>query len=126
VLLAEEDRGELVGGSPGPGRILGIGLPVMPGAIPPGCELQRRRGRGIQLRIRRGKQDRICRVAPVRQVKPNAITAGQTGGRDRGRRDDLIGKELPSQQVGTVTDPEEDPFQDFATLIGGPTLKAVE
>src|SRR5215472_4639913 len=43
VLLAEEDRGELVGGSAGSGCILGIDPPVVPGAIPPGGELQRRR-----------------------------------------------------------------------------------
>jgi hypothetical protein len=55
----------------------------------------------------------------IGQVLPDAFAAGQAGRGDCGCRDDLIGEELPSQQVGTVHDPEEDPFQGFAALAGG-------
>jgi hypothetical protein len=53
------------------------------------------------------------------QVLPDAFTAGQAGRHDGGRSDGLIGEELPSQQAGTVYDPDEDPFQGFAALLAG-------
>jgi hypothetical protein len=45
---------------------------------------------------------------------------------NRRRRDNLVGEELPSQQVGTVLDPKEDPFQKLAALVGGLTRELVE
>jgi len=125
VLFTEEDRSKVVGGLPGLGRCPGVSPGLVPGAVSPGCQQQRFQSRSVQIRISCWKQDRVHVVASLRQLLADAIATGQAGCHDRDRRNHLIGKELPSQQVRTVPDPEH-LFEDFAALIGGLTRQPVE
>lgn len=126
MLLTEENRGELVGGLPSLGTGLRIEPALVLGAISPGCQQQCFRGRGVQFRIGCRKQDRTRVIAQICQHLTDAFATRQAGCHNRRRRDNLVGEELPPQQVGAVLDPEKDLFQPFAALVRGLIHQLVE